>query len=92
MVPILSGLVLFSGVVRARAVEPARAADELLRLVPADATVVVTVEGLRDQVRTIGGSRLVADLLALPAVRAWLESDKHRHFRRSCAISRRFWG
>ncbi len=63
---------------RAGAADSPRAADDLLRLVPPDATVVLTVESLRDQVRTIGASRLVADLRQLPAVRSWLESEKYR--------------
>ena len=91
MAPVLFGLVLLAGWTRAKAVEPARAADELLRLVPADATVVLSVEGLRDQVQALTDSRLVSDLRRLPAVRAWLESEKHRHFQQSCARSRRLW-
>ena len=90
--PILFGLVLFTGVTSAIAFEPARAADELLRLVPADATVVVTLEGLRDQVRSLSVSRLVADLHRLPSVRAWLESEKYRRLERSCADIEAFLG
>ena len=92
MAPIVSGLMLVTGAAQGIAVEPARAADELLRLVPADATVVMTLEGLRDQVRALTGSRLVSDLRRLPAVRAWLQSEKHRHFERSCADIEAFLG
>jgi hypothetical protein len=60
-------------------------ADELLRLVPPDATAVLTVEGLRDQVRQIGASRLVADLRDLPVVRVWHESEKYRNLKHSCS-------
>lgn len=67
----------------ARADQPSSAADELLRLVPPDATVVVTVEGLRDRAREILSSRLAADFRELPAVRAWLASDKARELSRS---------
>ncbi len=88
----LFGLLLFTGVTSAIAFEPARAADELLRLVPADATVVVTLEGLRDQYRSLSVSRLVADLHRLPSVRAWLESEKYRHLERSCADIEAFLG
>ncbi len=66
-----------------RADQPSSAADELLRLVPPDATVVVTVEGLRDRAREILGSRLASDFRDLPAVRAWLASDKARELKRS---------
>ena len=68
------------------AAEPgARPADALLRLVPPDAAVVVTVEGLRDQVRAFTRSRLAADLWQLPAVRAWLDSEKYQQFEQSRA-------
>jgi hypothetical protein len=60
-------------------------ADDLLRLVPPDATVVVTVEGLRDHARIIGDSRLAVDLQRLPVVRSWLESERSRSLKRSCS-------
>ena len=79
LVPVLIGAHLF-------AAEPgARPADALLRLVPPDAAVVLTVEGLRDQVRAFTGSRLAADLWQLPAVRAWLDSEKYQQFEQSRA-------
>lgn len=64
----------------------ARPADALLRLVPPDAAVVVTVEGLRDQARAFGESRLAAGLRRLPAVQAWLDSEKFRQFEHSRAM------
>jgi hypothetical protein len=68
------------------AAEPGtRPADALLRLVPPDAAVVLTLEGLRDQVHAFTGSRLAAELWRLPAVRAWLDSEKYRQFERSRA-------
>ncbi len=60
------------------------AADALLSLVPADASLVLTFEGLRDHARSIGASRLAADFRRLPAVRAWLESERYRHLERAC--------
>ena len=57
----------------------------LLRLVAPDVAVVLTVEGLRDQVRAFTGSRLAADLRQLPAVRAWLDSEKYQQFEQSRA-------
>jgi len=69
------------------AAEPgARPAEALLRLVPPDAAVVLTVEGLRDQARAFSESRLAADLRRLPAVRAWLDSEKYRQFEQSRAM------
>ena len=62
-----------------------RPADALLRLVPPDVAVVVTVEGLRDQTSAFLKSRLAGDLRRLPAVRAWLASEKYQHFERARA-------
>ena len=55
-----------------------RPADALLRLVPADAAVVVTVEGLRDQANAFLNSRLAVDLQQLPEVKEWFASEKFR--------------
>jgi hypothetical protein len=57
--------------------------DALLRLVPSDAAVVLTVEDLREQLHAFTSSSLFAGLKQLPAVQAWLESDKARQLRRS---------
>ncbi len=59
--------------------------DVLLRLVPSDVAVVVTVDGLRDQTSAFLKSRLASDLRRLPAVRAWFASEKYQHFERSRA-------
>jgi len=68
------------------AAEPGeRPADPLLRLVAPDVAVVLTVEGLRDQVRAFAGSPLAAGLRQLPAVRAWLDSEKYQQFEQSRA-------
>src|SRR5262245_44455774 len=64
---------------------PTEAVEDLLRLVPSDASLVLTIEDLRDHARSIGASRLAADLRRLPAVKSWLESDKYRRLERSCA-------
>ena len=61
----------------------ARPADGLLRLVPPDAVAVLTVEGLRDQIRAFKASRLAAGLIQLPAVQAWVDSEKARQFAHS---------
>ncbi len=72
--------------------QPVRPADALLRLVPPDAAAVVTVEGLRDQAHAFGASRLVPELRELPAVRAWLDSERYRQFERSRAQIEAFLG
>ncbi|WZO98065.1 hypothetical protein EP7_005118 [Isosphaeraceae bacterium EP7] len=56
----------------ARGEEPA---DALLKLVPADAGATLVVEDLRGHARAILDSKLVADLVQLPAVRAWLDAE-----------------
>ncbi len=58
-------------------------ADSVLRLVPSDAAVVLTVEGLRDQLHAFSDSRLFAGLKQLPAVQAWIESDNAKQLRHS---------
>jgi hypothetical protein len=58
-------------------------ADALLRLVPADAAVVLTVDGLRDQRRSFAASRLYEGLLQLPSVKTWIDSEKGQQLRRS---------
>jgi hypothetical protein len=68
------------------AVEPgARTADALLRLVPPDAAVVLTIEGLREQIRALTGSRLAAELWELPRVRAWLNSERYQQLEQTRA-------
>jgi hypothetical protein len=69
----------------ATAAPGARPADALLRLVPPDAAVVLSVEGLREQIRAFTASRLAADLQQLPAVKAWLGSEKYQQFEQSRA-------
>jgi hypothetical protein len=80
------GLTLLIATGQTAAADPgAPPSEALLRLVPPDAAVVLTVEGLRDHARAFGGSRLADDLWRLPAVRAWLDSEKYRHFEQSRA-------
>ena len=59
--------------------------DALLRLVPPDAAVVVSVENLREHASNFLKSPLAADLRQLPAVRAWFASEKYQQFERSRA-------
>ena len=67
-----------------------RAADHLLRLVPPDSAIVLTVDGLRDQLRAITGSKLFAGLHQLPAVKAWIESEKGQQLVHRETRSKRF--
>ena len=57
--------------------------DAILELVPSDAALILTVEGLRDQLHALTASRLFSDLKQLPAVKSWLESDNARQLRHS---------
>ncbi len=72
--------------------QPPRPADDLLRLVPPDVAVVVTVEGLRDQARAFGASRLAGELRQLAPVKAWLDSERFQQFERSRAQIEAFLG
>ena len=53
-----------------------RPADALLRLVPPDSAVVLTVDGLRDQFHAFTASSLYKGLQQLPAVRRGLSLRK----------------
>ncbi len=90
-VAVLGHLLAIAPAVRADD-QPARPADVLLRLVPPDVAVAVTVEGLRDQASAFGGSRLATELRQLPAVRAWLASERYRQFEQSRARIEAFLG
>ena len=52
-----------------RAGEPVSPTRELQKLIPPDASVVLTVEDLRGQVRELLASRLASDFLNMPAVK-----------------------
>jgi hypothetical protein len=69
------GLILLA--TAAGADEPASPARELQKLIPPDASVVLTVEDLRGQVRELLASRLAAELQKLPTVKAWFDSEKY---------------
>src|SRR5208337_1219948 len=45
--------------------------------IPPDASVVLTVEDLRGQVRQLLASRLAAEFQKLPTVKAWFASEKY---------------
>ncbi len=57
--------------------------DALLRLVPADSAVVLTVENFREELHAFTSSHLYAGLKQLPAVKTWIESEKARQLRHS---------
>lgn len=68
-------LFFFAPIVRSGEAESRRAADELLRMAPADAAIVATVENLRDRAPLVLESPIVKRLWELPAVRMWWESE-----------------
>src|SRR5208337_1128327 len=70
------GLELILLATAARAGEPVSPARELQKLIPPDASVVLTVEDLRGQVRELLASRLAAEFQKLPTVKAWFDSEK----------------
>jgi hypothetical protein len=77
-------IVALLGIPRALpAEELPRVSRELLRLVPPRACVILTVDDLRGQVRELMASRFMADLQALPVVKAWFESEKYRELESS---------
>jgi hypothetical protein len=91
VIPVAGVLLLIAA--SGAAAEPGeRPTAALLRLVPPDAAVVVSVDGLRDQARAFLASKLAADLGKLPAVKAWLASDKFQQFERSHAQIERALG
>jgi hypothetical protein len=55
----------------------------LLKLIPPDAGVVLTVDDLRGQVRELLASRLAAEFQKLPAVKAWFDSEKYEELERA---------
>jgi hypothetical protein len=77
------GLVLLAWPAIGLAVEPTRPTCELLRLLPADPSVVLTVDDLRGQTRALLASPLVEDFLRLPAVKAWFQSEKYEELERA---------
>lgn len=77
---LLIGIALSQGVWTARA---DRSAAGLLRLVPADAAAVVVIEDAETHYQRLIGSRLWRDLMALPAVRQWRDSDRFRDLLRA---------
>ena len=71
------GLELILLATAARAGEPVSPARELQKLIPPDASVVLTVEDLRGQARELLASRLAAEFQKLPTVKAWFDSEKY---------------
>ena len=60
-----------------------RPAEKLMRLVPPDMAVVVTIEDLRGHAGAFLKSRLAEEFWRVPAVRAWFASDKYQHLERA---------
>lgn len=68
--------------------EPSRAEDapapptenSLMTLVPADAGVILTLDGFRDRSRAILETRIAREFQRLPGFKAWLDSPNVRNF------------
>ena len=60
-----------------KADETTRATRDLLELVPSDARLILTIDDLRGQARTLLDSGLARQFQALPAVKAWFDSEKY---------------
>ena len=73
------------GISQASTKDEDKSAKELLKVAPPDATLVITVEGLRDHLRVIRSSPLASNLSQLPAIQDWFASDQYRSFEKSCA-------
>jgi hypothetical protein len=76
---VILSLALFRPIPSARAEDSSqRGTHELLRLIPHDSGVVLTLDDLRGQVRGLLASRLAGELQKVPAVRAWFDSEKYQ--------------
>jgi hypothetical protein len=60
-----------------------RPAEKLMRLVPPDMAVVVTIEDLRGHASAFLKSRLAEEFWRLPAVRGWFASDNYQQLERA---------
>jgi len=77
------GLALASALakpIRAEDAPAASADDALLKLVPADAGLILTVDNFRDRSRAILETRIAQEFQRLPAFSAWLDSPNVRRF------------
>lgn len=62
----------------AQAQPPARGTRDLLKLIPPDAGLVLTVDDLRGHTRDLLSSRLAGEFQKLPAMKAWFDSEKYQ--------------
>src|SRR4051794_35196442 len=76
-------LVLLWGGIFAPIASGSGPADDLLKLVPTDTGLTLTVEDLRGHTQEIVGSPLFEGLNRLAAVRAWYASDRFRMVERA---------
>lgn len=60
--------------------EPIRADDALMKLVPADAGLIASIDGFRDHSRAILETRIAREFQELPAFQAWRQSPNVRNF------------
>ncbi len=71
-------LLLLGSATVGQAQAPARGTRELLRLIPPDAGLVLTVDDLRGHTRDLVSSRFAGEFQKLPAVKAWFDSEKYQ--------------
>jgi hypothetical protein len=87
LLPLIRGAILSLGFLGLPAAgvadEPSRSTHELLGLLPADASVVLTVDDLRGQTRDLLASRLGEEFQKLGAVKAWFKSEKYEELDRA---------
>ena len=82
--PVAIGFLLVSLFSLAGAADPdSRPGDRLLRLVPPDVAVTVSIEDLRGHASAFLKSRLAEEFWQLPAVRGWFSSEKYQQFERA---------
>ena len=70
-----AALFFFAPIARSGDADSRRVADELLRMAPADAAIVATVENLRERAPIVLESPIVKRLCELPMVRMWWKAE-----------------
>jgi hypothetical protein len=75
---LLAPVLLLGSAIDGHAQPPARGTRDLLKLIPPDAGLVLTVDDLRGHTRDLLSSRLAGDFQKLPAVKAWFDSEKYQ--------------
>jgi len=69
-----------AGPIRAGDAPTTPAEDALMKLVPGDAGLILSIDGFRDRSRAIRETRIAREFQRLPAFKAWLDSPNVRNF------------